>query len=692
MTTHTRPIARQPRRRAGVRLALLCALVLVLTGLGSVPAAGDEYDTPVLSDPYVQYGMSGCRTVDNFNDRCPSMVSEPLIPDAGESNVKTALLASPDGSMLYALGIGEANGSREVTITAFHADPNGGTTDGTVAWERNFRGASVASEPVYREGVLSHDGDRLYVGGFDMAGSMENWVASFDTSTGDTVWATVLPAADKEKGHGFLPALAISPDDRQIFVSNGVVYQTGAETGPIQNIRHSALDAGTGDVEWQTDWTGHYPNWPGVSNSLAVSPDSSLLYSQINPQRMTQWRSGVDSGGSVVAAIDTSTGETVWDSTHTVPVEDGPQNPPWGLALSPDGSRVISVFRHEFNGNSAEATGHFDLISHDARTGHVAWSKEYSGNEGTGCDGENWVDFPLSAVKVLAFSPSGETVYLLGKTDYRHPDALDGGCGSRRTGSPSRSSFSATLFAVDVGSGDLRWEEHFGMDGGQSCDASCGIAGVVPGPSKGDIGSQVLIATSYLPDDIGRSGRSYPWTLAVDGVTGEVLWQGRYLDTYNDGQSFFLYGTGRSVTLSPDGSRLYRVVKEYSETRGWNGVNQVLGYDLDRDFSDLIPTSITVSPSEGGSKGTSRREVTVTVANDGSVDATGVVVRFFNGDRVLGDAAPADIAAGESVTVSYLWTSKGGGKRHQLNAVVNPDQSVAESDYGNNRISDNGDG
>lgn len=699
MTTHTRPITRQPRRAAvaGVRrLALLCGLVLVLTGLAAVPAVGDEGggtedvggESSEVTDPYEAYGDIGCSVVEGFNDRCPSMVSEPLAPRPGTTREfvrQNRIFVSPDGSMLYSVGTREDDFSYSLaTITAWRLDPGNLGADGAIAWKRDFGGTAEFPRTATEAAQMSHDGSRLYVTGLAMVEDKtasdvrEMWVGAFDTADGEVVWVRKLRGAAEEREYVPAPdSVSVSPDDSRVFASATATYLPNSPpTGPEQWSRQYALDASTGEVQWQTDYRDHRVNHAGAGSSgqvAGVSPDGSRLFSLVMMQD-----NEFENTGYAAVAYDTATGEIIWSRKYLFPEEDGPQSTPYNLILSPDGRKVIVAVRHQFNGGVDGARYRF--AAYDAIDGGTLWVKEHSANTGTGCDQENFVSLSAGGAPALAVNPSGDTVYLTGFADYRHPDATDGGCNTDSPNDPSRAAHATVLLAVDTDSGELRWEKHYGQDGGFSCNP-CSIT-MVPGPNASDAGSRIVVTSRYLVPFIHKT---YPWTFIVDTATGDQMWQARYLDTHNDGETLIRQEGQLRGIATADGSRVYRMITEYSPTRGWtDGRHQVIGYDLDPVLTDLAPTLLDVSkPAKG--KGTDR-VVTVTVANQGDADAAGVVVRLFNGDRPLGDTAAVTIPAGESVAVPYRWDTTGASKPYRIGAVVNPDRTVPESDYDNNRI------
>jgi len=50
--------------------------------------------------------------------------------------------------------------------------------------------------------------------------------------------------------------------------------------------------------------------------------------------------------------------------------------------------------------------------------------------------------------------------------------------------------------------------------------------------------------------------------------------------------------------------------------------------------------------------------LSATVANAGTAEATGVVVRFTDGDKLIGNSVPVDAAEGATKTVSVTWETR----------------------------------
>jgi hypothetical protein len=99
--------------------------------------------------------------------------------------------------------------------------------------------------------------------------------------------------------------------------------------------------------------------------------------------------------------------------------------------------------------------------------------------------------------------------------------------------------------------------------------------------------------------------------------------------------------------------------------------------------ADLIISNITATSQRPG-----RTTLTATVSNLGTAPATGVVVRFLDGQTAIANSAPlASLAASASAQVSVTWNTRGENGEHTITAVADPANTVAESDENNNQAS-----
>lgn len=580
-------------KRRRLRIAMV-AFSVVSLALGAVPAAAAAPATPELTSPeseqsmgdpekspYEQYGSIGCSVVPGFNDRCPSMVSQPHVPqllgqyseglvDEGlvpdQETSLPGLIGSPDGTMVYALADQQSEstpGTSASVVIAYRADPSTGGT-GEIVWSKEFGGSAVYPHSVGSSsyggyvGAVSHDGRVLFVyrNLLDIYWNIvEASVLALDTATGRVLWEKHL---SEEAGDGAMnyrtvaARLTVSPDSSRVFVSVWLTHMDLNIPGDTkQEAWFSALDASSGEPVWKTSYTTHKPNRPALDkeNTLTLSPDGSRMFAQI------ELRDNRNSTiGMATVAYDTSSGELLWEQPYMF------NGVPHGMVASPDGNHVFVLAR--------PSRTELLLHSYDARTGNLEWARRYVGTYGTGCDDTQFQ--PSGAKQALALSVSGDLVYVVGTAGhaplcYQQPDFSYG--------------WGAAVVAVRAATGDVEWETYFGAEeGDEVCYIyTCDIA-VAPGPGGGDEGSQVLISTRYSTNS-GTQQMGYPLTLSFDGRDGSLLWQSRYLDTFNDGGTHF-WSNG-DMLLNDAGTFLYLVHVEISKTREWDsGALQVVGYDL----------------------------------------------------------------------------------------------------------------
>ncbi|HSE09091.1 MAG TPA: CARDB domain-containing protein [Nocardioidaceae bacterium] len=110
-------------------------------------------------------------------------------------------------------------------------------------------------------------------------------------------------------------------------------------------------------------------------------------------------------------------------------------------------------------------------------------------------------------------------------------------------------------------------------------------------------------------------------------------------------------------------------------------VNPQGGGDPGTAEPNLRPTDLEAT--QGKPKETA---LSATVANDGSADATDVVVRFLDGDSVIATSEPVDLAAGGTKAVTVTWDTRGVKGDRTVKAVVDPADTVAESDETDNTL------
>jgi DNA-binding beta-propeller fold protein YncE len=261
-----------------------------------------------------------------------------------------AVAVSPDGSRVFVL-------SNDYTAQAYD------TATGNVAWSAIATGLHDFS--FARAGAMSPDGSRLFLTGQGVtsANRTEFQTASFDAATGATLWVQHYIRPHQQRGHvTFAEAVVVSPDGATVYVAGQnpgtlqVSLADNAATGALRWVRLSALAAVT----------------------AAVSPDGSSVFLG---GTTFGFRAGSERLGTQARKPDT--GALLWTHPQTSrPPTDTIRTTMRGMAVSPDGSRLVVTGRVPINGATQAVT-----IAHNPATGRVLWYAVYAlsnrGVEGT---------------------------------------------------------------------------------------------------------------------------------------------------------------------------------------------------------------------------------------------------------------------------------------------------------------------
>lgn len=157
----------------------------------------------------------------------------------------------------------------------------------------------------------------------------------------------------------------------------------------------------------------------------------------------------------------------------------------------------------------------------------------------------------------------------------------------------------------------------------------------------------------------------------LDFMDATVDDQGRVLVGYADGCTAACVST-ESPTATTKGYRdAYATIARQS-----SGMRLYAAKDAK---PDLTVSSLQTAPARQG-----KTTLSALVANAGTVAAT-TVVAFSDSNGAIGTTAPVTLAPGQSARVSVLW--KATGPAREVVAVVDPDNTTAESDESNNRTS-----
>lgn len=184
-------------------------------------------------------------------------------------------------------------------------------------------------------------------------------------------------------------------------------------------------------------------------------------------------------------------------------------------------------------------------------------------------------------------------------------------------------------------------------------------------------GGATWVTSDATPTDpvqrgsIWLGGGSHQDRNLLDFMDATVDKQGRVLVGYADGC------VGACVQSGPNSFSAQATI-----ARQTSGMRLFARYDL----PDLTATGIVANYAHPH-----QTTLTASVANVGTAAAGSFVVRFLDGNTVLGQSAPLTLARGATATASYVWNSQGQRGSHSITAVVDPANSVTESDETNNR-------
>lgn len=348
--------------------------------------------------------------------------------------------------------------------------------------------------------------------------------------------------------------LALSPDGSTVYVTGQSRDDATADDQAVV-----AVDAATGATTWvgRYDATGSFD----TGSSVAVAPDGARVFvagRSIGADGSFDW---------ATVAYDAATGARLWDARYATPGMDRT----WGVAPSPDGETVFVA--GESNG------GDIATVAYDAATGEPRWEAIYDngGHElafdiGVAPDGTTVYAAGISGAPatgmdlvVVAFRAAAEEEDAAGSI--RWVSRLDGG---------GRGAETFAGFDVDAG-GDALAIAGFTNGDQQTLTAALDPATgaerwrvlAAGSPGDGDHRDSVAIGGGRVLR-IARvtTSTESSWqfsTVAYDADDGAVAWSA------TQGSEPFIKDIAKSVTLSPDGARVfvsgYSVVP-YGETNG----------------------------------------------------------------------------------------------------------------------------
>jgi hypothetical protein len=180
-------------------------------------------------------------------------------------------------------------------------------------------------------------------------------------------------------------------------------------------------------------------------------------------------------------------------------------------------------------------------------------------------------------------------------------------------------------------------------------------------------------ATAYDPVQSGcvwLGGGSNPCRNLLDFMDATVDAQGRVLVGYADGCTLACASNPMPTDDPAHGyhSQLATIARQK------DGKRLFARYDQ----ADLTVRSVTVTQSGSTT-------LTANVANWGSANAGGVVVKFMEGTTVLGTSPAIGLNASSQGQVSIMWPGTPAPGSHTITAIVDPDNWVPESNESNNK-------
>jgi hypothetical protein len=190
-------------------------------------------------------------------------------------------------------------------------------------------------------------------------------------------------------------------------------------------------------------------------------------------------------------------------------------------------------------------------------------------------------------------------------------------------------------------------------------------------------GGKSWITADATPTDpvqsgcIWMGGGSNPCRNLLDFMDATVDAQGRVLVGYADGCTLACATDPKPIDDSANGyhSELASIARQASGGRLFAQYDQ----------PDLAMISVA------GAAGNPRPSLIATVTNPGDKSASNVVVRFMEGTTVLGDSAPFTLDKGATKQVYLTWPAKNFKGSHQITAVVDPANTISESNEANNK-------
>jgi len=179
----------------------------------------------------------------------------------------------------------------------------------------------------------------------------------------------------------------------------------------------------------------------------------------------------------------------------------------------------------------------------------------------------------------------------------------------------------------------------------------------------------------------GRTTPSAAWTSDFNRMK---QWRTQAANLFKSGDYLHAEYAARNAALAARG-----IPQKASNTSNPRllGAGQVFYFNVHPQPSGAPLPDLTVANIVATQSLPKQTVLTVTVTNGGLADAANVVVRFRDGSTTIATSAPiATLARGGSAQVSVTWNTRSIHGNRVISAIVDPDNTVAESNESNNTV------
>jgi outer membrane protein assembly factor BamB len=265
----------------------------------------------------------------------------------------SALVVSPSGSDLFAIGAAGTSADESYLTSAFNA------STGATLWTATYQGPAKLNSTATGLAVNA-SGSTVYVNGSSQvkaksSTNVADALVAYDAATGAQQWAARYSTGSDIKAGG----VVVSPSGSQVFAGATVLTITSSADDYSGLVL--AYDASTGDRQWKIQNTG-----PVEETTLAGLVDAG------GSQVIITEENGFATGRSdfETIAYDPATGAIVWKAAFK---GHGTTGGPVGIAATPSGATVfVAGDEHLKSGKSG-----YQTLAYDPATGGLLWSASY---------------------------------------------------------------------------------------------------------------------------------------------------------------------------------------------------------------------------------------------------------------------------------------------------------------------------